>query len=138
MRTIQGADGPAPRRNCGPVNDCGRGNVWPANSPQVRHSFALRTQFDPCLTSPQRDSRDVTTNCMAGGWPYRQRRMAAALLVAASTLLAAPASASDDGATARETIVVEGNRRVEADTVRSYFHAWPGQKLDAAALDAAL
>jgi outer membrane protein insertion porin family len=75
---------------------------------------------------------------MAGGWPYRQRRMAAALLVAASTLLAAPASASDDGATARETIVVEGNRRVEADTVRSYFHAWPGQKLDAAALDAAL
>ena len=41
-------------------------------------------------------------------------------------------------ALAAETIMVEGNRRVEADTVRSYFHAWPGGPLDAAALDSAL
>src|SRR5207248_2030999 len=53
-------------------------------------------------------------------------------------LLVAPALASDDATAARETITVEGNRRVEADTVRSYFHAWPGKQLDAASLDAAL
>jgi outer membrane protein insertion porin family len=64
--------------------------------------------------------------------------MAAALLIATSALSAVPALASDAAATARETIIVEGNRRVEADTVRSYFHAWPGHQLDAAALDAAL
>ncbi len=36
------------------------------------------------------------------------------------------------------TIVVEGNRRVEADTVRSYFKLAPGEHLDAAKIDAAL
>jgi outer membrane protein insertion porin family len=35
-------------------------------------------------------------------------------------------------------IVVQGNRRVEADTVRSYFKAGPGERLDAAKIDAAL
>lgn len=32
-------------------------------------------------------------------------------------------------------IVVQGNRRIEADTVRSYFQAGPGQSLDAARID---
>ncbi len=35
-------------------------------------------------------------------------------------------------------IVVEGNRRVEADTIRSYFRLAPGERLDAAKIDAAL
>jgi outer membrane protein insertion porin family len=35
-------------------------------------------------------------------------------------------------------IVVEGNRRVEADTIRSYFKVAPGERLDAAKIDAAL
>jgi outer membrane protein insertion porin family len=35
-------------------------------------------------------------------------------------------------------IVVQGNRRVEAETVRSYFKAGPGEHLDAAKIDAAL
>jgi len=35
-------------------------------------------------------------------------------------------------------IVVQGNRRVEADTVRSYFKAGPGERLDAAKIDAGL
>jgi outer membrane protein insertion porin family len=35
-------------------------------------------------------------------------------------------------------IVVEGNRRVEADTIRSYFHVGPGGRLDAAAIDEGL
>jgi outer membrane protein insertion porin family len=33
---------------------------------------------------------------------------------------------------------VEGNRRVEADTVRSYFHVGPNERLDASKIDAAL
>ncbi|MEX1084151.1 MAG: outer membrane protein assembly factor BamA, partial [Xanthobacteraceae bacterium] len=36
------------------------------------------------------------------------------------------------------TIVVEGNRRVEAATIRSYFRASPGERLDAAKIDAGL
>jgi outer membrane protein insertion porin family len=42
------------------------------------------------------------------------------------------ASAFAQGASA---IVVEGNRRVEADTIRSYFHVGPGGRLDAGAID---
>src|ERR1700730_17260850 len=34
--------------------------------------------------------------------------------------------------------VVQGNRRVEAETVRSYFRVVPGERLDAAKIDAAL
>jgi outer membrane protein insertion porin family len=36
------------------------------------------------------------------------------------------------------SIVVEGNRRVESDTIRSYFRPGPGGRLDAAAIDAGL
>jgi outer membrane protein insertion porin family len=36
------------------------------------------------------------------------------------------------------SIVVEGNRRVEADTIRSYFRAAPGGRLDAAQIDQGL
>src|SRR3984893_6731421 len=75
---------------------------------------------------------------MASDWRCCRGRIAVALLVAVSALSAVPAFASEADAPARETIIVEGNRRVEADTVRSYFHAWPGHQLDAAALDAAL
>ncbi|NVO14018.1 MAG: outer membrane protein assembly factor BamA [Rhodoplanes sp.] len=35
-------------------------------------------------------------------------------------------------------IVVEGNRRVEADTIRSYFKVGPGERLDAGKIDQAL
>jgi len=36
------------------------------------------------------------------------------------------------------SIAVEGNRRVEADTIRSYFRLSPGERLDAAKIDAGL
>jgi outer membrane protein insertion porin family len=36
------------------------------------------------------------------------------------------------------SIIVEGNRRVDAETIRSYFNTQPGQKLDAAKIDEAL
>ncbi len=41
-------------------------------------------------------------------------------------------------AAAAETIEVEGNRRIDAETVRSYFHAASDGRLDEAARDAAL
>jgi outer membrane protein insertion porin family len=51
--------------------------------------------------------------------------------------IAAPAAhAHADVATT--SIVVEGNRRVEADTIRSYFKVPPGERLDAAKIDSAL
>jgi outer membrane protein insertion porin family len=40
-------------------------------------------------------------------------------------------------AQSRNSIVVEGNRRVEADTIRSYFRPGPSGRLDAASIDEA-
>lgn len=37
-----------------------------------------------------------------------------------------------------DQIIVQGNRRVEAETIRSYFRPGPGQRLDAAKIDEAL
>ena len=48
---------------------------------------------------------------------------------------AAPPGEVSAGASA---IVVQGNRRVEADTIRSYFKVGPGERLDAAKIDAGL
>jgi outer membrane protein insertion porin family len=53
----------------------------------------------------------------------------------AGTAIAAPPG--EVGASV-SSIVVQGNRRVEADTVRSYFKVGPGEHLDAAKIDAAL
>ncbi len=50
---------------------------------------------------------------------------------------AAVAAPVDAGATA-SAIVVQGNRRIDADTVRSYFKIAPGEHLDAAKIDAGL
>jgi outer membrane protein insertion porin family len=68
------------------------------------------------------------------------RRVLGASLVVAAALVLAPAGvmAQSHAPQATSSITVEGNRRIEADTIRSYFHARPGARLDAAALDAAL
>jgi outer membrane protein insertion porin family len=55
---------------------------------------------------------------------------------ALSAALGAPARA--ETVLTASSIVVEGNRRVEADTVRSYFKVAPGEHIDAAKIDAAL
>jgi len=55
-------------------------------------------------------------------------------VLAPGAALAAPR----ERAGAATEIVVEGNRRVEADTIRSYFKAAPGERLDAAKIDAGL
>ena len=39
------------------------------------------------------------------------------------------------GAVSAQTIVVQGNQRVDAETVRSYFTADPGARVDQAAID---
>src|SRR5260370_31685411 len=56
---------------------------------------------------------------------------AGALLVASRALFSTQAAAAD-------TIEVQGNRRVDTDTVRSYFHATPDGRFDEAARDSAL
>jgi outer membrane protein insertion porin family len=63
---------------------------------------------------------------------------AAALLVAVFGLFSTPALAAEAAAQSRESIDVQGNRRIDAETVRSYFHAAPDGRLDEAARDAAL
>ncbi len=50
---------------------------------------------------------------------------------------AAVAAPADSGLTAN-SIVVQGNRRIDADTIRSYFKLAPGEHLDAAKIDAGL
>ncbi len=75
----------------------------------------------------------------------RRSITAGALLVAALGLVSAPGFAREaeappreTGAQARGAITVQGNRRVDADTVRSYFRAAPDGRFDDAARDAAL
>jgi outer membrane protein insertion porin family len=63
---------------------------------------------------------------------------AGALLIGALGFPSVPAFTAEAGVQARETIAVEGNRRIDTETVRSYFHAAPGGRFDAAARDAAL
>jgi len=53
--------------------------------------------------------------------------------VADGLVLARPAVAQTSS-----SIVVEGNRRVEAETIRSYFHTGPGERLDSFKIDQAL
>jgi outer membrane protein insertion porin family len=50
----------------------------------------------------------------------------------------AAAQQAERAAAAPTSIVVEGNRRVEADTIRSYFKVAPGERIDAAKIDSAL
>jgi outer membrane protein insertion porin family len=63
---------------------------------------------------------------------------AGALLAAVLGLFSAPAFAAEAAAQAHESIAVAGNRRVDTETVRSYFHAAPDGRFDEAARDAAL
>jgi len=82
---------------------------------------------------------------MARGRRCRRSITASALLVAALGLVSAPSAATEAEAPPRETnaqargaITVQGNRRIDADTVRSYFHAAPDGRFDDAARDTAL
>src|SRR6266436_2311204 len=81
---------------------------------------------------------DVMRRCMTRSERRSRSRLAGALLAAALGLFSAPALATEAAEQARERIAVEGNRRVDTETVRSYFHAAPDGRFDEAARDAAL
>jgi outer membrane protein insertion porin family len=72
------------------------------------------------------------------GAPSRRSIAAGSLLAAALAFFSAPALAGEGAAQMRETITVEGNRRIDAETVRSYFHTAPDGRFDYASRDAAL
>src|SRR3954451_8388358 len=64
--------------------------------------------------------------------------MASWWLAAALGMIAATSVAAETALSLEDRITVEGNRRIEADTVRSYFHAAPDGRFDEVARDAAL
>ncbi|WP_354260121.1 outer membrane protein assembly factor BamA, partial [Bradyrhizobium sp. F1.13.3] len=66
----------------------------------------------------------------------RRARNLQALLAAALLALSAPNASAAEPPPAR--IIVQGNQRIDAETVRSYFRATPDGRYDSAALDAAL
>ena len=74
---------------------------------------------------------------MFGMRVLRHGLIAAAVLVALPVAGIATASlvSSQAHAQSASSIVVEGNRRIEADTVRSYFKPGPGGRLDSAQID---
>jgi outer membrane protein insertion porin family len=59
-------------------------------------------------------------------------------LAAAVCLFVVTSGVAEPVPSSNYSIIVEGNRRVEAETVRSYFHAAPDGRFDDAARDAAL
>ena len=81
----------------------------------------------------------MTTICKVLSRRCRRACLVATLIVAAAaaSLSAAPAFAVESKGT-HELITVEGNRRIDADTVRSYFHPGADGRYDEAARDAAL
>src|SRR5262244_126371 len=62
----------------------------------------------------------------------------AIMLVTALLLAPAVVMAEARSPEATSSIIVEGNRRIEAETIRSYFRVRPGGRLDDATADAAL
>ena len=74
-------------------------------------------------------------------WRLRSVRALVGALASLAVALAGslPSAAPCAAAGAFDSsIVVNGNRRVEADTIRSYFRLLPGEQVDAAKIDAAL
>jgi outer membrane protein insertion porin family len=80
----------------------------------------------------------VTTRRIAQNRRWHQSRVAGWWLAAALGLISVPAIAAETASPSRDLIVVEGNRRVDVETVRSYFHASPDGRFDEASRDAAL
>lgn len=73
-------------------------------------------------------------NVWVGVW----RGLARPCVILAGVLIGFAALLASGSPAFAQAIVVEGNRRVEADTIRSYFRPAPGQKLDAAKIDEGL
>jgi outer membrane protein insertion porin family len=65
-------------------------------------------------------------------------RIAVAAALALGLTMVVAATSTSTHAQSAETIVVQGNRRVDAETIRSYFQLRPGERLDAVKIDEAL
>ncbi|MCW5704321.1 MAG: outer membrane protein assembly factor BamA [Bradyrhizobium sp.] len=59
-------------------------------------------------------------------------------VLTATVAMMSIAMAAETASSSSQTIIVEGNRRVEAEAIRSHFHASPGGGYDEAARDTAL
>src|SRR5258705_12265849 len=81
---------------------------------------------------------DVMRRCMTRSERRYRSISGGALLAAALGMFSAPALATEAAEQARERIAVEGNRRGDTETVRSYFHAPPDGPFDEAARGAAV
>jgi outer membrane protein insertion porin family len=118
-------------------------------------TFKAATNLTPDILSPRAGNsiaasemagrRDVIRKWIASNRCSRRSIAAVALLATVAGLLPAPVVAGDSDVAAHETDVkargdidVQGNRRIDAETVRSYFHASPDGRYDDAARDAAL
>src|SRR5262245_3508624 len=100
----------------------------------MRHRFARRRQFD--IAGQSETVREVKFERVTQSRRRPKPRMIGSSLAVAAALLSAVAPlAAESEPSPAATIVVEGNRRVEADTVRSYFHPGPDGRLDEAARD---
>jgi len=79
---------------------------------------------------------DATTQLRAPGRRRDRTYIVATLLLTmAMGVLPTPSPAA---APVTEAIAVDGNRRIDTETIRSYFHPAPDGRLDAAAIDNAL
>ena len=103
------------RRNCGrPLT------LKPATDLMPRHSFAPRGQFDRPPRMGRRRDDDGRKGAGRAVPPERSQRVRC-WSQRSGFLRRKPRAA--------ETIEVEGNRRIDAETVRSYFHAAAGRPL---------
>src|SRR5882757_3770342 len=84
------------------------------------------------------ERQDVKTERITQHRRSPRSAVAVCWFVAAAVPISATPVAAESVPAVHDSIIVEGNRRVEADTVRSYFQAAPDGQLDDAARDAAL
>ena len=70
--------------------------------------------------------------------PHRLRAAGGLLAATLGMMSVLPAVAAGPAAASAAVITVEGNRRVDAETIRSYFHSGTDGQFDEAARDAAL
>ncbi len=84
------------------------------------------------------DRRDVTTTNRPRNRQRRRSRVGGVLLAAILGFCTVRAAGAETLPPPHNSIAVQGNRRIDAGTIRSYFHPAPDGHYDAAALDAAL
>src|SRR5689334_18401914 len=127
------------------------GSQVPAGKGELRHRPMLQTGKKPVesmVLSSSRDNAAARAARVEKGalrmvvWVRLARSLCFALFLlggaACCTAVGSLAAASSAAAQTATTIVVEGNRRVEASTIRSYFFTNPGERLDSFKIDQAL